>query len=88
MIEILTLILILYLFSTVMKLESRMKGMKNTLDQIAQKVVISESFDDPEIKKLIDEGNDIQAIKRARELFGFTLLEGKQYVETLKTEAK
>lgn len=84
-IGILTLALVLYLLSTVIRLDGQIKSMKHTLDQISKSVDIPESPIDPEIKRLINENNDIKAIKRARELFGFTLLEGKQYIDNLKS---
>ena len=87
-IEILILIIVLYLLSTVIKIDGRIKGIKYTLDQISKGIDIPESPIDPEIKRLINEGNDVKAIKRARELFGLTLLEGKQYVDGLKIESK
>ncbi|AQU79574.1 hypothetical protein [Planococcus faecalis] len=87
-IEILILVLILYLFATVIKLSGQIKGMKHTLTQLSKGMNIPESPIDPEIKRLIEEGNDVKAIKRARELFGYTLLEGKKYVDDMKIEYK
>lgn len=87
-IEILILIIVLYLFATVIKIDGRIKGMKYSLDQISKGIDIPENPIDPEIKRLINEGNDVKAIKRSRELFGLTLLEGKQYVDDLKVDNK
>lgn len=88
LIEILILVLVLYLLAIVIKISGQITGMKHTLNQLSKGMNIPESPIDPEIKKLIEEGNDVKAIKRARELFGFTLLEGKKYVEAMKTEHK
>ena len=87
-IEILILVIVLYLFSAVIKLDGRIKAMQNKLDRISKQVGMPESPVNPEIMQLIDEGNDVKAIKRARELFGFTLLEGKEYIDDLKTKDK
>lgn len=87
-IEVLILVLVLYLLSTVLKLDGRIKGMKHTLDRIAKGMDITGNPVDPEIKRLLSEGNDVKAIKRARELFGLTLLEGKQYIDGLKSAEK
>lgn len=86
--EILILVVVLYLFATVIKIDGRTKAMKYALDQISKGLDIPESAIDPEIKIFINEGNDVKAIKRARELFGLTLLEGKQYVDNLKLKNK
>lgn len=87
-IEIMILVIVLYLLSTVLKLDGRIKGIKHTLDRISKGMDIPESPVDPEIKRLLSEGNDVKAVKRARELFGLTLLEGKQYIDGLKIADK
>ena len=37
-----------------------------------------------EIQVWIDQGKDVKAIKAAREAFGYSLLEAKQYVDGVK----
>ena len=36
--------------------------------------------------KLIKDGKDVKAIKKARETLGLSLLEGKEYIDKLKSE--
>lgn len=59
------------------KLEGRIKGMQYTLDQFSQQSDLPEHPINDELRKLIKEGEDVRAIKRARETLGLTLLEGK-----------
>lgn len=81
------LVAVFYLVSLVVKLDGRLKGMKYTLDQISKKTGVSpgEPIDD-ELRQLIDDGQDVKAVKKARETMGLSLLEGKQYVDALKGE--
>jgi ribosomal protein L7/L12 len=36
-----------------------------------------------ELKQLVKDGENVKAVKKAREHFGFSLLEAKQYVDSL-----
>ncbi|RCW76802.1 hypothetical protein [Saliterribacillus persicus] len=68
------------------KLEGRIKLMQHTLDQVADHLKIPEHPINNELRKLIKEGEDIKAVKKARETLGLSLLEGKQYIDKLKIE--
>jgi ribosomal protein L7/L12 len=68
------------------KLEGRIKRMQFTLDQITQQSGIPENPINDELRKLIKEGEDVKAIKKARETLGLSLLEGKEYIDKLKSE--
>jgi ribosomal protein L7/L12 len=59
------------------KLEGRIKRMQFTLDQITQQSGLPENPINDELRKLIKEGEDVKAIKKARETLGLSLLEGK-----------
>ncbi|GEL77531.1 hypothetical protein [Tenuibacillus multivorans] len=41
---------------------------------------------DDKLLQLLKEGKDVQAVKHAREALGLSLVEGKQYIDTLKRE--
>ena len=85
----LTLVGVFYLVSLVIKLDGRLKGMKYTLDQITKKTGVSPGGPiDDELRKLINDGYDVKAVKKARETMGLSLLEGKRYIDALKFEDK
>ena len=85
-IEVLTLFIVIYLFSMVIKLNGRVKGLKYTLEQISKQTGIPKNPIDNELKQLLNEGNNVKAVKRVRETLGFSLLEAKQYIDVLKSE--
>jgi len=85
-IELLILIMIIYLLFTIIKLESRLKGITTTLEQISKHMDVPESPINEELRDLIKDGHEVKAIKKAREAFGLSLVEGKQYVDALKID--
>lgn len=87
-VEVLTLFIVIYLFSMVIKLNGRIKGLKYTLDQISRQTDIPKNPIDNELKLLLNEGNDVKAVKKVRETLGLSLLEAKQYIDALKSEEK
>lgn len=84
----LLLVIVFVLIKTVIdklnKIENRMKNIKVTLDQIATVVEVPEHPINNELRKLLKEGKEIQAIKEVRTILGLSLLEAKQYVDALK----
>jgi ribosomal protein L7/L12 len=82
----LALLIIVYLFSKIIHLENRMKNMQYTLYQLTQQAGIEEFPINNELRDLIEEGKEVQAVKRARETLGLSLIEGKRYVDALKAE--
>lgn len=84
LIEVLLLFIGVYLLSAVGKLDSRIKGIKYTLDQISKQVDVPENPINVELRQLLNEGKDILAVKRVRETLGLSLVEAKQYVDALK----
>jgi len=77
---------VIVLLFRVIKLESMLIGMKYTIDQIAKKVDIPEHPIDDELRELIEDDRDIEAVKLARETLGLSLVEGKQYIDELKAD--
>lgn len=74
------LAVLFFLLLKVLKLEEAMKSIKNTLRHIN----IPEETVNKEVRELIDAGEDIKAIKKTREIFGYSLVEAKEYVDALK----
>ena len=87
-IDILILFICLYLFSTVIKLNSRIKGLEYKLEQISRQIDLPESPINNELRQLLNEGNDVKAVKRVRETLGLSLIKAKQYIDVLKLEGK
>ena len=81
------LLICIYLFSTVSKLNSRVISLEYKLGQISE-VYVSEKPIDNELRLFIKEGNDVKAVKRVRETLGLSLIEAKQYIDALKLEVK
>ncbi|EJS77155.1 hypothetical protein CN425_13795 [Bacillus cereus] len=67
------------------KTDTRLKRIEDRLQIITKEMGIVER--EPEINKelrqLVEEGKTVTAVKRVREVFGFSLLEAKQYVDKL-----
>lgn len=84
----LVLVAFLYLFHRIITLEGRVKRMNNTVNQLTKQVELPESPINQELRELIKEGEDVKAIKEARKVLGFSLVEGKEYVDSLKMECK
>lgn len=87
--EIILLIILVVLVglmasSRMTDLEKRMKRQQATLDQIASHLGIPERPVPAEVKRLLQEGQDIKAIKTVREELGLSLVEAKQYVDAIK----
>ncbi|WP_112179836.1 MULTISPECIES: hypothetical protein [Paraliobacillus] len=81
-----SILIIISLSSKVDKLEGHIKGMQYKLDQLVKQSGIPEHPINDDLRELIKEGKDIKAVKKARETLGLSLLEGKQYIDKLKSE--
>ncbi len=87
-VNVLILLICLYLLTTVGKLNSRVKSLEYTLKQISKQIDIPENPINNELRQLLNEGNDVKAVKRVRETLGLSLIEAKQYIDVLKLEVK
>ncbi len=85
LIELITLAVIGYLLFTIFRLEQRVKTLDYKVEQLSghQDADLYEELNQ-ELRTLIHQGKDVQAVKRVRETKGYSLLEAKQYVDTLK----
>lgn len=80
------LIIIIYLSVKLDKLEGRMKSMQYTLDQLTKQLGLPENPINDELRELINGGEDVKAVKKARETLGLSLLEAKNYIDKLKSD--
>jgi len=87
-VEVFILFICIYILSTVIKLNGRVKGLKYTLDKISKQIDVPENPINNELRQLLNEGNDIEAVKRVRETLGLSLVEAKQCIDALKFEDK
>ncbi|WP_247681794.1 hypothetical protein [Paenibacillus sp. Marseille-P2973] len=83
---VISLLAIINLWTKVGKLEGRIKGMQHTIDRLTRQTGLPENPINDELRKLIQKGEDVKAVKKARETLGLSLLEGKQYIDKLKSE--
>ncbi|MFB5089584.1 hypothetical protein PGC35_20780 [Psychrobacillus sp. PGGUH221] len=83
---IISFLIIIDLSAKVDKLKGRIKRMQYTLDQLTKQLGLPENPINDELRKLIKEGEDVKAIKEARETLGLSLLEGKEYIDKLKSD--
>ncbi|WP_404405773.1 hypothetical protein [Jeotgalibacillus malaysiensis] len=88
LIELITLAVVVYLLSTIFRLEQRVKTLNYKVDQLSSHSDVTEEelYQElhQELKGLIHQGKDVQAVKRVRETKGLSLVEAKQYVDTFK----
>ncbi|MBM7602620.1 hypothetical protein JOC75_000590 [Metabacillus crassostreae] len=80
--------LVISLFGRLDKLDGRVKVLQYNLEQISKHLELPENPINDELRKLIKEGKDIKAVKKARETLGLSLLEGKEYIDKLKIDDK
>lgn len=64
-------------------IEKRLKHTENMLKQIADHVGVAEDPINEKLRRLVNEGKMVEAVKVTREHFGYSLLEAKQYVDEL-----
>ncbi|WP_257351353.1 hypothetical protein [Pseudalkalibacillus decolorationis] len=67
----------------VTNLQDRLKTMRYTLNQIADQVGVPEHPVNEQIRALVKDGKNIEAIKEARKALGLSLIEAKEYVDSL-----
>ena len=65
-------------------LENRIRHVENQLKQITQGMKLAEPEINEELRELLQKGKMIEAVKRTRQEFGWSLMEAKLYVDELK----
>ena len=79
----------IFLISSVGQLRNEVKLMRGTLNRIAERVGVTEIVtkeEKEELKRLLSEGKNVQAVRRCREIPGLGLKEAKEYVDGLGEE--
>ena len=67
-------------------LEKRVSILEMKLKQMSQEMDLAEPDINGELRELLRQGKTIEAVKRTRQEFGWSLLEAKQYVDELKAD--
>lgn len=80
---VIVFLLVTTVSSKINSLETRIKSLKFTLDQVAKHVDVPEHPINEKLRNLLKEGKEVQAVKEARQGLGLSLLEAKQYVDGL-----
>ena len=80
---IIIFMLITTVSSKLNSLETRVKNLKFTLDQVANQVDVPEPPINDKLRKLLKEGKEVKTVKEARQVLGLSLLEAKQYIDKL-----
>ncbi|HII4508126.1 hypothetical protein P7A74_12660 [Clostridium perfringens] len=81
----------IFLISSVGQLRNEVKLMRGTLNRIAERVGVTEILtkeEKEELKRLLSEGKNVQAVRRCREITGLDLKEAKEYVDGLGRERR
>lgn len=73
---------LLYIIASIIQLKNDTARIQRTLNKIAKQVSVSNEMDD-ELKSLILEGKQVEAVKRYRFNTGADLLEAKKYIDSL-----
>lgn len=74
---------IFYISSQLNNIHTKLKRTEDKLDRIAKHTELPEHEINEELRLLIKDGDKIKAIKKAREVLGLSLLEAKNYVDSL-----
>ncbi|MBY0600351.1 MULTISPECIES: hypothetical protein [Bacillus] len=65
------------------RVNRRLERIENRLEQVAKQIGIPEHEVNEELRQLVRDGEKIEAIKKAREVLGLSLLEAKNYIDSL-----
>lgn len=79
----------MFLIGSVGQLRNEVKLMRGTLNRIAERVGVTDIVtkeEKEELKRLLSEGKNVQAVIRFREITGLGLKEAKEYVDGLGKE--
>ena len=81
--------MLMILVSVISQMRNDLKHMRITLDKISEKfgaIEIVTKEEKEELKKMLSEGKNVQAVRRCREITGLDLKEAKEYVDGLGEE--
>ncbi|MBO1628482.1 hypothetical protein COE15_16170 [Bacillus cereus] len=83
LITVLIIFGIFYIADSINRVTKRLKRTEDKLEQITKLMGISEHVINEELRQLVKDGEKIKAIKKAREVLGLSLLEAKNYIDSL-----
>ena len=86
--EVLILFIGVYLLFSIIRLEGQVKGLKHSVDYLIKHADLPEKPLNNEVRQLLNEGEDVKAVKKVRETLGLSLIEAKQYVDALKLKGE
>ncbi|MDZ5711012.1 hypothetical protein [Jeotgalibacillus haloalkalitolerans] len=90
LIEIITIVVIVYMLSTILRLDQRVRTLNYKVERLSAHADVPEDelYKElhQELKGLLHQGKDVQAVKKVRETRGLSLVEAKQYVDALKSD--
>lgn len=75
--------MLLYIMANIIQLKDDVGRTQRTLNKIVEHLNIPDNIDE-ELKKLIRNGRETQAVKKYRYETGSSLVEAKKYIDTLK----
>lgn len=84
LIGILLVVIFIIIVNKLDALEKRINSIAFNLDRVANQVGVTEHPVNEELRKLLKEGKDVEAVKKVRQVLGLSLLEGKKYIDNLK----
>ena len=82
-------IMLMILVSVISQMRNDLKHMRITLDKISEKfgaIEIVTKEEKEELRRLVTEGKNVEAVRRCREITGLGLKEAKEYVDRLGEE--
>lgn len=81
--------MLMILVSVISQMRNDLKQIRITLDKIAKKfgaIEIVTKEEKEELKRLVSEGKNVEAVRRCREITGLGLKEAKEYVDGISEE--
>ncbi|WP_242217646.1 hypothetical protein [Bacillus cereus group sp. BfR-BA-01380] len=72
-----------YISGQLNNIHTRLKRTEDKLDRIAKHMELPEHEINEELRQLVKEGKKVTAIKKAREVLELSLLEAKNYIDSL-----
>ncbi|MFC4408902.1 hypothetical protein ACFOZY_00490 [Chungangia koreensis] len=81
---IILLFVVTYILFEISRLSRQVKGLTYKLEHLSKQVDSTELPINDECRKLINEGDEVKAIRKVREALGLTQPEAKRYIHELK----
>lgn len=79
-------LLLVSVFTAMQRMEGRMRGLQYSVDHLARHIDVSEYPANSELRELIGEGKNVEAVRRTRETLQLSMVDAKRYVDALIEE--